>query len=277
MHDKSTKYIRLLVIGDVVGAPGRAMFQKYVSSLRNTYAIDGVVVNGENSSSNGRGITPRIAHFFRHNGADIITTGNHIWHFKDIYEYLNQHSDVLRPENYPTECPGSGIGFFDCKGFTVGVLNLQGRIFMRDNLACPFKTAESALTFLRSKTNIILVDFHAEATAEKMGMAYFLDGKVSAVVGTHTHIQTADERILPKGTAYITDLGMVGALNSMIGMQKEPIIRNMITQMPVKFVVDNEPPLVLSGVVISIDTACGKASSIERIRIIDETLQTDES
>jgi 2',3'-cyclic-nucleotide 2'-phosphodiesterase len=164
---------------------------------------------------------------------------------------------------------------FETKGFIIGVINLQGRVFMKEHVSCPFKAADSILTYLRSKTSIIFVDFHAETTSEKLGLAYYLDGRVTAVVGTHTHVQTADERILPQGTAYITDLGMAGSLNSMIGMKKDSIIRKLITQMPEKFVVDTEGPFVLSGVVIDVDPETGRSSAIQRIRIIDNDIKID--
>jgi 2',3'-cyclic-nucleotide 2'-phosphodiesterase len=270
------KTIRILFLGDIVGAPGRAMFQKHIGALKKEYALDAIIVNGENSA-HGRGITSRIVKFFRHNGVDVITSGNHIWRYREISEYLSSHTDLLRPENYPNMCPGSGVTTFDCDGITIGVINLQGRVFMRDHLACPFLTAESTLNYLKHKTNIIVIDFHAEVSSEKIGLAFYLDGKVSAVVGTHTHVQTADERILPKGTAFITDLGMSGALNSMLGMKKEPIIENFLTQMPVKFVVENKGPMILSGAWVDIDVKTGKALAIERIKIIDNDIQIDEN
>ena len=210
--------------------------------------------------------------FFRQNGADVITTGNHIWARKEIYSYLAENNDVLRPANFPSACPGTGITTFKCAGLTVGVINLQGRIFMKEMVDCPFKAAESLLTYLKYKTNIIFVDFHAEATSEKLGMAYFLDGRVSAVVGTHTHVQTADERILPGGTAYITDLGMAGALNSMIGMKKESVLKTFLTQMPSKFEVDTNAPAIMCAVLIDIDKSTGKALKIERIQVIDDEI-----
>ncbi|MGB8467814.1 MAG: TIGR00282 family metallophosphoesterase [Candidatus Babeliales bacterium] len=266
------KTVRIMMLGDAVGTPGCAMFQKHVSHLKEKYAIDAIIVNGENSAPNGKGITSRVMQFFKHNGANVVTSGNHIWQQKDILSYFDTHTDLVRPENFPTECPGSGVTTFAISGVTIGVLNLQGRVFMRELLSCPFKAADSALTYLRSRTNIIVVDMHAETSSEKTAMAYHLDGRVSAVVGTHTHVQTADEQILPKGTAYITDLGMAGALHSMIGMKKEPIIQQLITQMPTKFTVETEGPFVMSGVWIEIDVDSGKAKRIERIRIIDNEL-----
>lgn len=269
--------LRVLMVGDVVGLPGRILFQKYSKLLKEEFDLDAIIVNGENSGSNGRGISSRIVHFFKHNGADVITSGNHIWDNKEIYNYLSQNNDLLRPDNFPTECPGTGVTTFETKGFTIGVINLQGRVFMKENVSCPFKAADSILTYLQSKTSIIFVDFHAETTAEKLGLAYYLDGRVTAFVGTHTHVQTADERILPHGTAYITDLGMGGSLNSMIGMKKDSIIRRFITQMPEKFVVDTQGPFVLSGVVIDVDPLTGHGLAIQRIRIVDNDIQIDES
>jgi 2',3'-cyclic-nucleotide 2'-phosphodiesterase len=269
MHDKI--YTRVLCIGDVVGTPGRVILQKYLPQLVKKYAIDAVIVNGENSAD-GKGVTPRIMRFFKHIGVDIVTSGNHIWQKKEIFPYLTEHKDLLRPINFPSECPGVGVTLFTSDNNVIGVLNVQGRIFMREMVSCPFRAAESALTFLASRTRIVIVDMHAETTSEKMALAWFLDGKVSAVVGTHTHVQTADERVLPGGTAFITDLGMCGALNGMLGMKKEPIIRHMMTQMPTKFEVDDNGPFVLSGVYIDIDTTTGKALALERIRIIDDEL-----
>lgn len=273
----SQNRLRILCIGDVVGSSGCAMFQKHAQQLRRKYAIDALIVNGENSDSKGRGITSRLVTFFKHNGADVVTSGNHIWANKEIYNYLAEHTDLLRPANYHSSAPGVGVTTFLIQGNTIAVVNLIGRVFMRDYVDCPFRTAESILTYLKDKTNIIVVDMHAETSAEKIGLGYFLDGKVSAVVGTHTHVPTADERILPRGTAFVTDLGMTGALNSMIGMKKEPIIQNLITQLPVKFVVDETGPFVMTGVLIEVDVDTGKAMHIERFKLIDEALYVQSS
>ena len=221
--------LKVLLLGDVCGAPGRAVFQKHSAQLRQQYGADALIVNGENSATNGRGITSKIMHFFKHNGVDIVTSGNHIWKQREIYAYLNQHRDLLRPANFPSQCPGVGVTTFQVRQYTVGVINLQGRTFMREHVSCPFRAAESLLLYLKPKTNIILVDFHAETTSEKKGMGLFLDGQVSAVVGTHTHVLTGDAYVLPQGTAYITDLGMAGALNSMIGMKKGPVLKHILT------------------------------------------------
>jgi 2',3'-cyclic-nucleotide 2'-phosphodiesterase len=268
--------VRIILVGDVTGPIGRIMFQKHIGRLKQEYHADAVIVNGENSSNTGRGITSRIAKFFRHNGADLITSGNHIWAMKEIYSYLDDHTDLLRPANFPSGCPGKGVGVFEVDGINIGVMNLQGQIYMSQHVDSPWRSAESLLTYLRPKTNIIICDFHAEATSEKVAMGYFLDGKVSAVVGTHTHIQTADDRILPKGTAYITDLGMTGSLNSFIGMKPEPIMQKFLTQMPHRFEVDTSSPVVLCGAMIEIDTATGRATHIERIRVIDDEIQFED-
>lgn len=270
MQNKKLNRIRIVFIGDVVGATGIALFQKHISGIKDRYRADAVIVNGENSASSGKGITSRDVKALRHAGADLVTSGNHIWDQREIYNYFEQNSDLIRPANFPSGAPGSGYAMFQCAGFKVAVVNLQGRVFMREDLDCPFRAADSLLTYLSHQTNIILVDFHAETTSEKIGFAYYLDGRVSAVVGTHTHTQTADERVLPKGTAFITDLGMVGALNSMLGMKKEPIINKFLTQMPTRFMVETEGPGLLSGVCIEIDADSGKAVSIERIRLIDD-------
>lgn len=267
--------IRILFIGDLVGNAGRAMFAKHIDRVRKQHAIDALIVNGENSAQ-GRGITPKIAGFFKEHGVDVITTGNHIWHHREIYSYLDTHKDILRPLNFAADTPGVGVTTFTCKGFTVGVVNVQGRVFMRDLVSCPFRAMDSTLTYLQSKTNIIVVDFHAEATSEKQALGLYLDGRISAFVGTHTHVQTADERILPKGTAYMTDLGMGGSLNEAIGMRKEAIIQQFLNQMPVRFVAATSSPLVMSGAWVEINTVTGKAVRIERIRVVDTELQVDE-
>lgn len=261
---------KILFIGDLVGDPGRAVFQRHIQKLRDQYHPDMVIVNGENSAPDGRGVTPQTMEFFKFHGVNIVTSGNHIWAKKEIIPYITEHKDLLRPANFPAGCPGSGVATVTINGITVGILNLQGRVFMRELVNCPFRAADSALTYLNAKTNIIFVDMHAETTSEKLGMGFYLDGKVSAIVGTHTHIQTADDRVLPGGTAYITDVGMGGSLNSMIGMKKEVMLKNILTQMPVKFVVETEGPFVLSGVIVTINTTTGKADHIKRIYIVDQ-------
>ncbi len=260
--------VRILLIGDLVGKTGRELFARHIDKIRQEHRIDATIVNGENSS-HGKGITPKVMAFFKKHNVDLVTSGNHIWDRREIIPYFNENNDLLRPANYPSSCPGEGIGFFECAGVTIAVINVMGRVFMRQQLSCPFKTTESLVEYAASKTPIILVDVHAEATAEKLGLGYSLDGKVSALVGTHTHVQTNDARILPGGTAYITDLGMGGSLNSMIGVKKEAPIANFVTQMPVRHEVDTEPPYVLSAVVIEVNTDTGKALTIKTIYEID--------
>lgn len=269
--------IRVLIIGDVVGAVGRSIFHKHIRRLKTELRIDSVIVNGENSANDGRGVTPSVVSFFERNCVDIITSGNHIWDKKEIYSCLDEKKRIIRPANFPSSAPGIGYGLYACGAYTVGVINVQGRVFMRETLDCPFKTVQSLLTYLKTKTKIIIVDFHAEATSEKMGLAYFLDGQISLLVGTHTHILTADERILPKGTGYITDIGMVGMLNSMLGMKKEPIIERFLSQMPTKFMVEVEDgPALLTGVWCEIDTISGKAVAIGAVRLVDADFHFDQ-
>lgn len=264
--------LRFLFLGDLVGRPGRAMFQKWIKPLKEKYAIDAVILNGENCADNGRGITKKDADFFLEYGANAITTGNHIWSQKETALFIHDYKTIARPANYPSMCPGKGYVLIEVRGYSVAIINVQGRIFMHEHLDCPFRAVESLLLFLKTKTPIIFIDMHAEATSEKQCMGHFVDGKVSGIVGTHTHVQTADEKILPKGTAYITDLGFSGALYSSLGMRKEEIIAKFITQMPHRFVVDEEGPFGMYGVVIEVDPQTGKAESIERISIIDSEL-----
>lgn len=263
------KTLRVLMIGDIVGEPGIKMVQRHIDALRHTYKADFVVVNGENSAPDGRGITPAIMSALKACGVNVVTTGNHVWQKKEIYSYFQSHDDLVRPLNFPTSCPGNGFTIAAVHGVPIAVVNVQGRIFMREFVEDPFRCMESVLTYIKTKTPIILVDMHAEATTEKIGLAWTFDGRVSAVVGTHTHVQTADERILPGGTAFITDLGMGGALNSMIGMKKESVLPAMITQMPSKFMVETQGPKFLCGVFIEIDVQTGRALSIERVRVDD--------
>jgi len=267
--------LRTLIFGDLVGVPGRVIFQKYSQHLRQQYDPDMLIVNGENSSSTGRGITPRIMKFLKHNGANIVTSGNHIFSKRDIYEYLDHNDDLLRPLNFPSECPGKGVTTVTIGDTIVGVINVQGRIYMREMLSCPFKSVASALTYLKSKTNIIIMDMHTETTSESSALGYHFDGSVSICYGTHTHIQTADARILPQGTGYITDAGMAGSLNSILGMNANTIIYGMQTQMPVKFSVETKPPYVISGLLADIDIESGKCTWIEPFRIVDHELSID--
>jgi metallophosphoesterase, MG_246/BB_0505 family len=260
---------KILMVGDIVGAAGRTIFQRHIESIKRDNGIDFVIVNGENSA-HGVGITPRICEFFKNYGVDVITSGNHIWHKKEIFPYLSSRQDLLRPANFPTGVPGVGVTIVSKNGVNYAVVNLLGRVFMRENLDCPFKALETILTYVRDKARIIIVDFHAEATSEKQAFATYFDGRVTAVLGTHTHVQTADERILPAGTAYITDVGMAGAINSLLGMEANPIIQRFLTQMPIKFSVEMMPPYILCGAIVEADATTGHAVSIKRLMITDE-------
>jgi metallophosphoesterase (TIGR00282 family) len=257
--------MRILFIGDIVGKPGRQAVEGILEKLISDYGIEFTIANGENAAG-GMGMTPPIAIDFLNQGVDVLTSGNHIWAKKEIIPFLDEESRILRPANYPAQVPGRGSGVFpSSNGKKVGVLNLEGRVFMK-HLDCPFRVAEKEIEALRQQTNIIIVDFHAEATSEKMAMGWFLNGKVSAVLGTHTHVQTSDERILNEGTAYITDVGMTGPLASVIGIRKQVALERLLTQIPWKFDVATEE-IELQGVVVEVDIETGKSKDIVRIRI----------
>lgn len=267
------KTLRLLFVGDVVGDTGVALFRKWLPSLIEKYKIDSVVVNGENSAKSGCGITLQSLNDLKNAGASMITLGNHAWDSKDVYAALNERADVVRPLNYPADCPGKGYNFITVAGHTIAIVNLHGRVFIKDMIDCPFKAIDSLLTFLKHKTPLIFVDFHAEATSEKKIMALHLDGRISGIYGTHTHVQTADELILPKGTSFITDLGCCGAVNSVIGMEFESAFKKMVVHHKFgRFVVDTQGPFVLSGVCVEVDTQTGKSISIERISLVDNDM-----
>jgi metallophosphoesterase (TIGR00282 family) len=257
--------VNILFIGDIVGKPGRQAVSRELHRLVDRHAIDLVIANGENASG-GFGITVETARELYSCGVQFITTGNHVWDKKDAIEYLNREERIVRPANYPDGTPGKGSRLVATPGgVVVGVINLEGRIFM-NNLDCPFKVADREIEKLRASTAILFVDFHAEATSEKTALGWYLDGRVSAVVGTHTHVQTADERILTAGTAYISDAGMTGAFDSVIGVRKDEPIQKFLTQLPAKFEVAKRD-IRLNGVVIKIDEANGKALSIERVNV----------
>jgi len=255
--------LKILFIGDIVGRPGRQLVRDVMPRLVDRHMIDLVVANGENAAA-GFGLTPDVVSELFDTGVDVLTTGNHVWDKRDGYICLEQEPAVLRPANYPAEVPGHGVGVFKtAAGLPVAVVNLEGRVFM-SGLDCPFRKADAILKDLGAQQRIILIDFHAEATSEKGALAAYLDGRVSAVVGTHTHVQTADERVLPGGTAFISDAGMTGARDSVIGIRKELSIQRFLTQMPVRYEIAKNDP-VLCGVVITIDESSGKATRIERV------------
>ncbi len=254
--------LRALILGDVVGQPGcRALFVGLAGLVRK-YDADLVVVNGENAAD-GFGMTPEIAERFFKSGVHVITSGNHIWQRKEILPTLQANDRLLRPENYPAGVPGKGHCMLSVRDIPVLVVNLEGRVNLSP-LRCPFAVGKSLVKQFRSKTRIVIVDFHAESVEEKEALGIYLDGEVSAVVGTHTHVQTADERILPRGTAYISDIGMIGPEGSVIGMRRETAVMRSLSQMPLKMEVQNSPAEVM-GVFIEIE-ADGKAARIERVQ-----------
>jgi 2',3'-cyclic-nucleotide 2'-phosphodiesterase len=256
--------VNILMVGDVFGDSGRTAVGKLLPRLRQEHAIDFCVVNVENSAG-GFGVTPAMAKQVLEQGADVLTSGNHIWDKKEIVEYITKENLLLRPANFPVGTPGVGHVTVKAGPHRVAVLNLMGRVFMHP-IDCPFRKADEIVPELRKDTPIVLVDMHAEATSESVAMGWYLDGRVSAVVGTHRHVQTADERVLPGGTAYITDLGMTGPTDGVIGVDREVILQRFLSQMPARF----EPakgPAALHGVVIVVDPETGRASDIRRLRV----------
>jgi len=257
--------MRVFFIGDIFGKPGRKVIQEKLHGLIQEHRIDLVVANGENAAA-GFGITPQIADELLRDEIDVLTTGNHIWDKRAIIPYIQEQPRLLRPENYPADAPGTGVFIGDTRcGVRVGIINIQGRVFMQ-TLECPFRVGEAAAERVRKETPIILVDFHAEASSEKQAFGWYMDGRVSAVVGTHTHVQTADERILPHGTAYITDLGMTGPHDSVIGSVPAIALERFLRQMPVRLEPANGGPR-LCGAIMDIDEQTGKANSILRINV----------
>lgn len=255
--------MKVLFVGDIVGNAGRTALRAFLPKLRDRYRLDAVIANGENAAG-GFGITEKVASEIFSLGVDAITSGNHIWDKKEAVKYLAREKRVLRPLNYPPGVPGTGSIILDVmSGLKLAVLNVSGRVFMQ-NYDCPFRGTEAELERLREVTANIVVDFHAEATSEKIAFGYFFDGRVSAVIGTHTHVQTADEKILPGGTAYITDVGMTGPVDSVIGVNKEQIIGRFLNLMPIRFEV-SKGPAVLSAVVLELDENSGKCLSIHRL------------
>ena len=255
--------MKILLIGDIVGRPGRAIVERELVRLREARSLDLVIANCENAAG-GAGITPPIAEDLFQAGVDVLTSGNHVWRKREAYELLRMDPRVIRPANYPDGAPGSGSTVVETlAGQKVGVLNLMGRVFM-EPLDCPFRTAERELARLTLVTSVIIVDMHAEATSEKVAMGWFLDGKVSCVFGTHTHIPTADERVLPKGTGFITDVGMTGPYDSVIGRRVDQILERFLSNLPMKSEVA-EANIQLRGLIVEVDAATGKARSVERI------------
>jgi metallophosphoesterase (TIGR00282 family) len=257
--------MRILFIGDTIGKPGRETIRALLPNIRDKFKTDIVIVNGENAAA-GFGITEQTAQELFSCGVDVITTGNHVWDKKEALIYLDKQPRVIRPLNYPPDVPGNGSALITPAGKpAVAVLNVSGRVFM-NCLDCPFRTTDAALEKIKEAAKIIIVDFHAEATSEKVAFGYYLDGRVSAIIGTHTHVQTADEKILPCGTAYISDAGMTGPLHSVIGVEKNQIIGKFLTGMPRKFDVA-EGKTILNAVVVDIEDKTGRAAGIQRVQM----------
>ncbi|MGB9779362.1 TIGR00282 family metallophosphoesterase [Caldanaerobacter sp.] len=257
--------MKILILGDIVGRPGRNILKENLEELKKAYDVDLIIANGENAAG-GNGITRKVADELFEMGISLLTTGNHVWDQKEILQFIDEEPRILRPANYLEGTPGRGSAIIEVGEKKVGVLNLQGITFMPCNRN-PFFVAEEEIKKLKRETNIIIVDFHAEATSEKIAMGYFLDGKVSCVFGTHTHVQTADEKILPQGTAYITDIGMTGPYESVLGIDKDLIIKRFTSSVPVRFEVAKGPAQI-NAIVVEIDESTGKALKIERINKI---------
>lgn len=264
--------MKALLIGDIIGRPGRAIVERWVVPLREEQGIDLVVANCENAAG-GAGITPRVADELFRAGVDVLTSGNHVWRKREAYDLLKLDHRVIRPANYPDISPGAGSTIIETlSGRKVGILNLQGRVFM-EPIDCPFRAATKELERLRLVSHVIIVDMHAEATSEKVAMGWFLDGKVSCIFGTHTHIPTADERILPKGTGFITDVGMTGPYDSVIGRKTDQILERFLSGVPVRSEVA-EGDIQLHALLVDIDEATGKATHVERLtRVLEESVR----
>ncbi len=262
---KSENIFRVLAFGDIIGDAGRKAFANVINRMKIKMTPDLVVLNGENSA-HGFGITSAVVKQILDTGVDVITTGNHVWQKKEVFDFIDIIPNLLRPINYPPKTPGHGTFIYEINGLKAAVINAMGRIFM-EAIDCPFQAVESEVERLKNEgISIILVDFHAEATSEKQAFGWYFDGRVSAVWGTHTHIQTSDERILPKKTAYITDIGMCGSIDSVIGMKIEESYRKVIRHLPVRFSPEDKGIIEVQGVVIDIDKVSGEAVLISRIK-----------
>lgn len=262
------KPLRILMLGDIVGRPGRYACRDRVHAWRTDYCLDCVIANGENASG-GNGLSVKNAGELLSYGIDFITSGNHIWKQKDYEDLFDRYPEIIRPANYPDDAPGSGWGIIELEGGAkIGILNVQGQVFM-DPIDSPFTAADSCVDEIRKITPVILVDIHAEATSERVAMGIFLDGRVTAVLGTHTHVATSDTRILPDGTAFQADVGMVGPINSVLGVSSDKILRKFRTGLPVRFEVA-KGPVICNGVIITVNPETGLAIEIERLEEVCE-------
>jgi 2',3'-cyclic-nucleotide 2'-phosphodiesterase len=257
--------MRVLLLGDVMGRPARHAVRELVPALIEKEEIDLAIANAENSAG-GMGVDIKSAKELLSAGVQVLTSGNHIWKKKEIYSFLDEQESLIRPANYPAGAPGKGWCVWQHNGLRALIINVQGRVFMPNHVEDPFRCVDEILKQQGSRSSVVIVDMHAEATSEKYAMGWYLDGRASVVFGTHTHVQTADERILPGGTAYITDLGMCGPFDSIIGMDKDSVIRGFLSQLPRPFEVAQDN-VVLQGVIADLDEETGKARSIRRLRV----------
>lgn len=248
--------MNILFISDIVGRPGRDVIKNHLNGIIKKYAVEFVIANGENTAG-GLGITPVVFEELLGYGINVITSGNHIWKRKEVFSIID-HPNLLRPANYPDEAPGHGFNVYNHGNIKIGVINLLGRIFMNNPIDSPFTAVDKALCMIKG-VNVVIVDFHAETTSEKIAMSWYLDGKVSALIGTHTHVQTSDARIMPQGTAYMTDAGMTGSRSGVIGVEKEEIIKSFITGMPFGYK-GSKGNCCFEGAVIDIDEDTGKSN-----------------
>ena len=255
--------LTVLFLGDIVGAPGRNAVVARLPELKEKHALDFIIVNGENAAG-GRGITGKITIELLRAGASVVTTGDHIWDQKEIIQFLDLEPRLLRPLNYPDGAPGNGSIVLETAKGKIGVINVQARTFMQPILENPFRAVQAAVTKMRQETANIIVDVHGETTSEKIALGRFLDGKVSAVIGTHTHVQSADEQIFPGGTAFLCDAGFTGPHQSVLGREIEPVIRRFLTHQPQRFEVAKDR-ILLQGVVVEIEETSGKAVKIQRV------------
>lgn len=259
--------MRILFIGDIVGKVGRNAIAEYLPKIKKSYRPTVSIVNAENAA-HGKGLTEKLYKQLLRDGVDFMTMGNHTYGQREIYDFIDDANRMVRPANFPSEAPGVGMRFIQINDIKLAIINLQGRSFMQD-IDDPFKKADQLIEEAKKETNFIFVDFHAETTSEKNAMGWYLDGRVSAVVGTHTHIQTSDERVLPNGTGYITDVGMTGYYDGILGINRDEVIERFITSLPRRHVVPDDGRSVLSGVIIDLDKD-GKTKQIERILINDD-------
>lgn len=260
--------MNLLFIGDVVGSPGRDMVKEYVPKLKEKYRPHITIINGENAAG-GKGITEKIYREFLEIGAQAVTLGNHAWDNREIFEFIDDAKYLVRPANFPDGTPGKGIVYVKVNNAEVAIINLQGRTFM-NAIDCPFKKADELVSLARERTPFIFVDFHAEVTSEKQAMGWYLDGRVSAVIGTHTHVQTADERVLSGGTGYLSDVGMTGPYDGILGVEREAVLKKFLTSLPVRFEIPKTGRNQLSAVNIELDRKTGLTKKIEPLLINDD-------